>query len=72
MLFCICDCYANLLFTLFCRNALSEVCILLDVLQVMKEKKYLVLEPVSQNPEPPKQVVQMIGKRKVLSYEHFN
>eukprot|EP00112_Aurelia_sp_Birch-Aquarium-sp1_P015652 Seg3491.3 transcript_id=Seg3491.3/GoldUCD/mRNA.D3Y31 product="Mediator of RNA polymerase II transcription subunit 17" protein_id=Seg3491.3/GoldUCD/D3Y31 len=47
------------------RNALSEVSVLLDVLQVMKEKKYLVLEPVSQNAEPPKQVVQMMGKRKV-------
>ncbi|XP_065062754.1 mediator of RNA polymerase II transcription subunit 17-like [Rhopilema esculentum] len=49
------------------RSALSEVCVLLDVLQVMKEKKYLVLEPVSQNAEPPKQVVQMIGKRKSLA-----
>lgn len=49
------------------RNALSEVCVLLDVLQVMHEKKYLVLEPVSQNPEPPKQAVQMIGKRKSLA-----
>lgn len=58
--------FVNLLF----RNALSEVCVLLDVLQVMKEKKYLVLEPVSQNPEPPKQVVQMIGKRKV--FKHVN
>eukprot|EP00794_Sanderia_malayensis_P020138 gene20138-22111_t len=49
------------------RDALSEVGVLLDVLQVMKEKRYLVLEPVSQNPEPTKQVVQMIGKRKSLA-----
>ena len=49
------------------RTALSEVCVLLDVLQTVKEKKYLVLDAVNQNPEPPKPTIQMLGKRKCLA-----
>ena len=49
------------------RIALSEVCVMLDVLQSLNKKKYLVLDPITQNPEPNKQTVQMLDKRKLLA-----
>lgn len=32
------------------RSALTEMCVLYDVLSVVKEKKYMALDPVSQDP----------------------
>lgn len=32
------------------RSALTEMCVLHDVLSVLKEKKYMALDPVSQDP----------------------
>lgn len=32
------------------RSALTEMCVLYDVLSVVKEKKYMALVPVSQDP----------------------
>lgn len=32
------------------RSALTEMCVLHDVLSVVKEKKYMALDPVSQDP----------------------
>ena len=32
------------------RSALTEMCVLNDVLSVVKEKKYMALDPVSQDP----------------------
>ena len=32
------------------RSALTEMCVLYDVLSVVKEKKYMALDPVSQEP----------------------
>lgn len=32
------------------RSALTEMCVLHDVLSVVKEKKYMALDPVSQEP----------------------
>ena len=49
------------------RIALSEVCVMLDVLECLHRKKYLVLDPIQQNPEPNKQTVQMFGSRKCLA-----
>lgn len=32
------------------RSALTEMCVLYDVLNVVKQKKYMTLDPVSQDP----------------------
>lgn len=32
------------------RSALTEMCVLYDVLSVAKEKKYMALDPISQDP----------------------
>lgn len=49
------------------RIALSETCVMLDVLQNLSKKKYLVLDLIQQNAEPDKQTVQMLEKRKFLA-----
>ncbi|KAJ8410879.1 hypothetical protein AAFF_G00188360 [Aldrovandia affinis] len=51
------------------RSALTEMCVLYDVLSVVKEKKYMTLDPVSQDPTAGKtpQVFQLISKRKSLA-----
>ncbi|KAF3847148.1 hypothetical protein F7725_020176 [Dissostichus mawsoni] len=50
------------------RSALTEMCVLHDVLSVVKEKKYMALDPVSQDPAANKtpQVFQLISKKKLL------
>uniref|UniRef100_A0A3Q3EYD0 Mediator of RNA polymerase II transcription subunit 17 n=1 Tax=Labrus bergylta TaxID=56723 RepID=A0A3Q3EYD0_9LABR len=50
------------------RSALTEMCVLYDVLSVVKEKKYMALDPVSQDPAANKtpQVFQLISKKKSL------
>uniref|UniRef100_A0A8C2DM67 Mediator of RNA polymerase II transcription subunit 17 n=1 Tax=Cyprinus carpio TaxID=7962 RepID=A0A8C2DM67_CYPCA len=53
------------------RGALTEMCVLHDVLSVLKEKKYMALDPVSQDPTLPvlvqtPQVFQLISKKKSL------
>lgn len=48
------------------RNALAEASVLLDVIHVSREKKYLVLDPVGQEPQPRRPVVQMLAKKKGL------
>lgn len=49
------------------RIALSEVCVMLDVLQTLNKKRYLILDPIEQAIEPDKQTVQMLEKRKILA-----
>uniref|UniRef100_A0A3Q3VYB6 Mediator of RNA polymerase II transcription subunit 17 n=1 Tax=Mola mola TaxID=94237 RepID=A0A3Q3VYB6_MOLML len=51
------------------RSALTEMCVLNDVLSVVKEKKYMALDPVSQDPTAGKtpQVFQLISKKKSLA-----
>lgn len=49
------------------RIALSEVCVMLDVLQTLSKKRYLILDPIEQTVEPDKQTVQMLQKRKILA-----
>ncbi|KAG7234901.1 hypothetical protein INR49_003638 [Caranx melampygus] len=51
------------------RSALTEMCVLYDVLSVVKEKKYMALDPVSQDPTAGKtpQVFQLISKKKSLA-----
>uniref|UniRef100_A0A674DLU2 Mediator of RNA polymerase II transcription subunit 17 n=1 Tax=Salmo trutta TaxID=8032 RepID=A0A674DLU2_SALTR len=48
------------------RSSLTEMCVLYDVLSVVKEKKYMALDPVSQDPSTP-QVFQLISKKKSLA-----
>ena len=52
------------------RTAQTEMSVLLDVLNVAKEKRYMVLDPVvsqAQTPEThePKHAVTMLGKKRV-------
>ncbi|KAK1790627.1 hypothetical protein P4O66_014497 [Electrophorus voltai] len=51
------------------RSALTEMCVLHDVLSIIKEKKYMALDPVSQDPTAAKtpQVFQLISKKKSLA-----
>ncbi|KAA0702463.1 Mediator of RNA polymerase II transcription subunit 17 [Triplophysa tibetana] len=51
------------------RSALTEMCVLHDVLSVVKEKKYMALDPVSQDPNAAKtpQVFQLISKKRSLA-----
>ncbi|EDO32058.1 predicted protein [Nematostella vectensis] len=48
------------------RNALTEVCVLSDLLNVVKEKKYVVLDPVSQSQAISKPTLQLLAKKKNL------
>jgi mediator of RNA polymerase II transcription subunit 17 len=46
------------------RNALTEASVLLDVMQICHEKKYMVLDPVIQESPPRRPVIQMLAKKK--------
>ncbi|XP_046389107.1 mediator of RNA polymerase II transcription subunit 17 isoform X2 [Ischnura elegans] len=49
------------------RNALTEVCVFADVLAIAKEKRYLVLDPVPQEPQEVKPMVQVFARKKALA-----
>ncbi|KAG6445649.1 mediator of RNA polymerase II transcription subunit 17 [Manduca sexta] len=49
------------------RNALTEVCVLADVLNIAKEKRYMVLDPVQPEPVESRQMVQVYGRKKALA-----
>ncbi|XP_011307730.1 mediator of RNA polymerase II transcription subunit 17 [Fopius arisanus] len=49
------------------RNALTEVCVLADVLAIAKEKRYMVLDPVPQEPPEVKPMVQVYARKKALA-----
>ncbi|KAM9080590.1 mediator of RNA polymerase II transcription subunit 17 isoform 2-T2 [Megaptera novaeangliae] len=52
------------------RGALTEMCVLYDVLSVVRDKKFMTLDPVSQDALPPKQnpqTLQLISKKKSLA-----
>ncbi|KAF4787746.1 hypothetical protein TURU_168838 [Turdus rufiventris] len=52
------------------RSALTEMCVLYDVLSIVKDKKFMTLDPVAQDPLPPKQnpqFLQLISKKKSLA-----
>lgn len=46
------------------RSALTEVSVLLDVLNIAKEKRYMVLDAVSQDPPETKLVATLLAKKK--------
>lgn len=49
------------------RNAHQEICVLSDVLQIAKDKRYMVLDPVQQEPLETKSMVQIYARKKALS-----
>ncbi|XP_065339577.1 mediator of RNA polymerase II transcription subunit 17 [Cloeon dipterum] len=49
------------------RNALTEVSVLADVLSIAKEKHYMVLDPVPQEPPELKPMVQVYARKKALA-----
>lgn len=49
------------------RDAYTEVCVLSDVLSIAKEKRYMVLDPVPQEPQETKPMVQVYARKKALS-----
>lgn len=48
------------------RNALTEVCVLADVLAIAKEKNYMVLDPVPQESADVKPMIQVYARKKAL------
>lgn len=48
------------------KSAFTEVSVLLDVLNIAKDKKYMVLDPVSQDPLEYKPLAALIAKKKAL------
>ncbi|XP_017768104.1 PREDICTED: mediator of RNA polymerase II transcription subunit 17 [Nicrophorus vespilloides] len=49
------------------HSALQEVCVLADVLAIAKEKRYMVLDPVPQEPVETKSIVQIYARKKALA-----
>lgn len=49
------------------RDAYTEICVLSDVLAIAKEKRYMVLDPVPQEPADSKPIVQVYARKKALS-----
>ncbi|XP_052754558.1 mediator of RNA polymerase II transcription subunit 17 isoform X2 [Galleria mellonella] len=49
------------------RNALTEVCVLADVLSIAKEKRYMVLDPVQPEQVENRPMVQVYGRKKALA-----
>ncbi|KAL1139769.1 hypothetical protein AAG570_006746 [Ranatra chinensis] len=49
------------------RNALTEVCVLADVLAIAKEKRYMVLDPVQQEMHETKPIAQVYARKKALA-----
>lgn len=49
------------------RSSLQEVCVLADVLAIAKEKKYMVLDPVQQEGQDTKPMVQIYARKKALA-----
>lgn len=49
------------------REAFTEVCVLADVLSIAKEKRYMVLDPVPQEPVEIKPMVQVYARKKALA-----
>ena len=53
---------------IFNRAALTEMSVLLDVLNIAREKRYMVLDPVSQDPPESKTGLYVVAKKKVVFY----
>ncbi|XP_053694801.1 mediator of RNA polymerase II transcription subunit 17 [Sabethes cyaneus] len=49
------------------KEAYTEVCVLSDVLSVAKEKRFMVLDPIPQEPPEVKPMVQVYARKKALA-----
>lgn len=49
------------------KDAFTEVCVLSDVLAIAKEKRFMVLDPIPQEPPEVKQMVQVYARKKALA-----
>ncbi|RWS12809.1 mediator of RNA polymerase II transcription subunit 17-like isoform X2 [Dinothrombium tinctorium] len=49
------------------KSALTELCVLLDDMNVAKDKRYLVLDPVSQEPSEFKPLTALVARKKALA-----
>ncbi|KAL1381304.1 hypothetical protein pipiens_013571 [Culex pipiens pipiens] len=49
------------------KEAFTEVCVLSDVLAVAKEKRFMVLDPIPQEPPEVKPMVQVYARKKALA-----
>ncbi|XP_057367018.1 mediator of RNA polymerase II transcription subunit 17-like [Daphnia carinata] len=49
------------------RSALTEVCVLADVLVIAKDKRYMVLDPVQQEQPDQRQLAQLFSKKRGLT-----
>lgn len=49
------------------RDAYTEICVLSDVLAIAKEKRYMVLDPVPQEPPENKPIIQVYARKKALN-----
>lgn len=49
------------------QDALTEVSVLIDVISIAKEKQFLVLDPVHEEPEEVKPIIQVYGRKKALA-----
>ncbi|XP_036322678.1 mediator of RNA polymerase II transcription subunit 17 [Rhagoletis pomonella] len=48
------------------NDAFTEVCVLSDVITIAKDKRYLVLDPVPEDPDETKPIVQVYSRKKAL------
>ncbi|XP_055595280.1 mediator of RNA polymerase II transcription subunit 17-like [Uranotaenia lowii] len=49
------------------KEAYTEVCVLSDVLSIAKEKRFMVLDPIPQDPPEVKPMVQVYARKKALA-----
>ncbi|XP_014675300.1 PREDICTED: mediator of RNA polymerase II transcription subunit 17-like isoform X2 [Priapulus caudatus] len=49
------------------RHSLTEASVLLDVLNIAKEKRYMLLDPIQQEPPESRMFTQVLGKKKALN-----
>lgn len=49
------------------RNALTEICVLKDVIAIAKDKNYMVLDPVQQDTQEVKAIVGVYARKKALA-----
>ncbi|XP_063376411.1 mediator of RNA polymerase II transcription subunit 17 [Cydia fagiglandana] len=48
------------------RDALTQVCVLADVLSIAKEKRYMILDPIQADQQDTRPMLQVYGRKKAL------
>lgn len=57
---------------MYLRASLTEMSVLLDVLNIVKEKRYMVLDPVQTDPPESKTAMHLLSKKKVTNSSWYN